>query len=262
MWRDQGGVDGAIYAAQVMWESHHMEENCGSLLIDARNAFNEQDRMVMLWNVQYRWPSGARFMFNLYKHWSTLVIRNNYGSREFLPSQQGVTQGDPIAMLGYALCMLPLTLQLKVEFPEVEKPWYAEYAVSDVEFARIRAMLERLLELGPGYGYHPESSKSIVVVVRHNLERGKVYFSDLTGSRYLGGFVGEDEDRDEWLESKIATWVDIIKQLSTVAVPYPQSEYAVIQKSVQAEGTFVQRLVWDVGDKFYTIREAMHRYLF
>jgi hypothetical protein len=57
-------------------------------------------------------------------------------------------------------------------------------------------MFERLLELGPGYGYHTESSKSIVTVVRHNLEQAKVYFIDLafkvqTGSIYLGGFFGE-----------------------------------------------------------------------
>jgi hypothetical protein len=125
-------------------------------------------------------------------------------------------------------------------------------------------MFERLLKLGPEYGYHHESSKSIVVVVRHNLERAKVYFTDLalkvqTGSKYLGGFVREDEDRDEWLESKVAMWVDSIKQMSTVAGPYPQSAYAGIQKYVQAEWTFVQREVWDVSNKFGTMREAMHR---
>jgi hypothetical protein len=125
-------------------------------------------------------------------------------------------------------------------------------------------MLERLLELGPGYGYHPESSKSIGVVVRHNLERATVYFSDLafkvqTGSRYLGGFVREDEDRDEWLESKVATWVNVIKQLSTVVGPYPQSAYVGMQKFVQAGWTFVQRVVQGVGEKCGTIREAMRR---
>jgi hypothetical protein len=108
------------------------------------------------------------------------------------------------------------------------------------EFPRIRAVFERLLELGPGYGYHPESSKSSDVVVRHNLEQAKVYFADLafkvqSRSRYLGGFVGEDEDRDEWLDSKIVTWVNSIKQLSTVTGPYPRSAYAGMHKSVQAE---------------------------
>jgi hypothetical protein len=84
----QGGIDGEIHAAQAMWDSHHMEENWGFLLIDVRNVFNEQDRMVMLWKVQHRLPSGARFMFNSYKYWSTLVIRNNNGSDEFLLSQK------------------------------------------------------------------------------------------------------------------------------------------------------------------------------
>jgi hypothetical protein len=88
-------------------------------------------------------------------------------------------------------------------------------------------MFERLLELGPGHGYHPESSKSIVAVVIHNLERAKVYFADLafkvqTGSNYLGGLIGENEDRDKCFESQIATWVDIIKQLSMVMGTFPK----------------------------------------
>jgi hypothetical protein len=29
----QGGIDGAIHASQAMWDSHHMEENWGVLLI-------------------------------------------------------------------------------------------------------------------------------------------------------------------------------------------------------------------------------------
>jgi hypothetical protein len=64
----QGGIDGAIHTAQAMWDSHHMEDNWGFLLIDTRNVFNDQDRMVMLWNFRYGWTSGARFMLNLYKH--------------------------------------------------------------------------------------------------------------------------------------------------------------------------------------------------
>jgi hypothetical protein len=48
--------------------------------------------------------------------------------------------------------MLSLTRQLKAEFTEVEQPWYADDAMA-AAFARICAMFERLLELGPGYGY-------------------------------------------------------------------------------------------------------------
>jgi hypothetical protein len=79
-----------------MRDSHHMKENWGFLLIDTMHSFNEHVRMVMLWNVQHGWPLGAHFMFNSHTHWSTLVIRNNDGSGEFLISRQGVTQGVPL----------------------------------------------------------------------------------------------------------------------------------------------------------------------
>jgi hypothetical protein len=151
----------------------------------------------------------------------------------------------------------------QTEFPEVDQPWHADDAAEAAAFSRSLAMFKCLLELGPGYGYHPESSKSIVVVTRHNLERAKVYFADLalkvqTGSRYFRGFVGEHKDRDEWLESKILTLVDIINQLTIIMGPYPQPGHAGLQKSVQAELTFVQRVVRDVGNTFDTIREAMN----
>jgi hypothetical protein len=45
-----------------------MEEEWGSLLVDAKNEFNEMERTIMLWNVRDEWPSGARFVFNAYKH--------------------------------------------------------------------------------------------------------------------------------------------------------------------------------------------------
>jgi hypothetical protein len=66
-------------------------------------------------------------------------------------------------------------------------------------------MFLRLLQLGPDYGYYPEPTKSILVVSTANLARTNADFADLgfkfmTGSRYLGGFIGEEAGRDAWLE--------------------------------------------------------------
>ena len=33
-------------------------------LVDARNGFNEFNRLAMLWTVRHRWPVGSRFAFN------------------------------------------------------------------------------------------------------------------------------------------------------------------------------------------------------
>ena len=51
---------------------------------------------------------------------------------------------------------------------------------------------------GPARGYFPETTKSILVVSEQNVPRAKEQFRGMgvqvvTGSRYLGGFIGERE---------------------------------------------------------------------
>ena len=49
------------------------------------------------------------FTFNCYRHWATLVVRNTAdGSGHLLHSKEGVTQGDPLAMIAYCIGFLPL----------------------------------------------------------------------------------------------------------------------------------------------------------
>ena len=72
----EAGIEGAIHAMCVLWDEHKKKEDWGFLLIDARNAFNEENRTSMLWDIWNEWPSGAHFMFNLYHHWDALVVRD------------------------------------------------------------------------------------------------------------------------------------------------------------------------------------------
>ena len=49
---------------------------------------------------------------------------------------------------------------------------------------------------GPARGYFPDPTKNILVVSEQNVPRATEYFRGMgmqivTGSRYLGGFVGE-----------------------------------------------------------------------
>ena len=51
---------------------------------------------------------------------------------------------------------------------------------------------------GPARGYFTDPTKSILVVSEQNVPRDKDYFRGMgvqvvTGSRYLGGFIGERE---------------------------------------------------------------------
>jgi hypothetical protein len=49
----EAGVEGGIHAMRLIWEEHKMEEEWGFLLVDARNAFNEGNRIAMLWTVRH-----------------------------------------------------------------------------------------------------------------------------------------------------------------------------------------------------------------
>lgn len=258
----EAGIDGAIHAMQHMWDVHHMEEEWGFHLIDAENGFNLENRIVMLWTVRHEWPAGARFAFNCYRHCSILVIRGDIHHCVFLLSQEGVTQGDPLAMILYGLGLLPLIRQLKAEFPDVEQPWYADDAGAGGTFTSIRAHFKRLQELGPKFGYFPNPSKSIIVVPAHSLARAKAAFADLgftvkTGSRYLGGFLGERDLFDSWIAKKTAYWSRAIEALASVAPAYPQDAYTGLQKSLQQEWHFVQRVVRDTGPHFAAVADTL-----
>ena len=71
----------------------------GALLVDARNGFNELGRRAMLWTVRHRWPAGARFAFNCYRHAAQLILRRKGRPGYTLLSSEGVTQGCPLSMI-------------------------------------------------------------------------------------------------------------------------------------------------------------------
>ena len=64
----------------------------------------------------------ASFTFNCYKHWIILIVRTGNGLAIFIFSKEGVTQGDPLAMIAYGILLLPLIRSLKEEIPDVDQP--------------------------------------------------------------------------------------------------------------------------------------------
>ena len=56
-----GGTLRALEALEFLTQD---AEPSGTMLVDARNGFNELSRLAMLWTVRHRWPAGAIFAFN------------------------------------------------------------------------------------------------------------------------------------------------------------------------------------------------------
>ena len=78
------------------------------LLIDARIAFNSLNRDLALKNIRKLCPSIYTAIRKLYKTPSDLFI-----DKSVIKSQEGTTQGDPIAMAMYGDATLPLTDMLE-----------------------------------------------------------------------------------------------------------------------------------------------------
>ena len=107
--RVEAGIEGGIHDMRLLWEQYSHEDYWWFLLIDMWNAFNEDNRTAMLWDVRHEWPSNAQVTFNCYRHWATLVMReSNDSSGHFLYIKYGVTQGYPLAIIAYDIEFLPL----------------------------------------------------------------------------------------------------------------------------------------------------------
>ena len=93
-------------------------------------------------------------------------------------------------------------------------------------------------KLGPDYGYHPEPKKAVLIVRATEEAEAKALFGELgvqvvRGHRFMGGFIGEEEDLQAFVVEKVKTWTSGVGVLADTAEFYPQTAFAVLSKSLQ-----------------------------
>ena len=70
----------------------------------------------------------------------------------------------------------------------------------------------------------------------------------VTRSRYLSGFIGEQESEKVWLAEKLDGWAHPIEGLDGVTQRHVQTAYSGLKKSLQQEWAFVQHVtlyIWE-----------------
>jgi hypothetical protein len=101
----------------------------GSALFDARNGFNELNRYLILWNVAHLWNQGSWFAFNCYRHWVCCLVRTEPGQTPLvIHLQEGITQGNCLAMSLYGVALMPLASRIRETIPDALQPWYCDNA--------------------------------------------------------------------------------------------------------------------------------------
>ena len=117
----KAGTKAAIHAMNLAF----MDNECEAvLLVHASNAFNSLNRQAALRNVRALCPPIATAIINTYRRDADLFVDGST-----LYSQEGTTQGDPLAMPMYALTLLPLIEKVNPNLSVIQT-WYADDATA------------------------------------------------------------------------------------------------------------------------------------
>ena len=205
----------------------------------------------MLWTVQHRWTAGAIFVFNCYKNWAQLLPRQPGELPVIILSREGVTQGDPFSMVLYGITLVPLTEELQAADPGLLSQFYADYAAFNGSARRSAKLLKLLINRGPDRGYFPDPAKSLFIsdtqgqeaAAKREFAKEGLDLNSVSGSRYLGAYLGPQAELEEWLKPLVEAWAHVVRVLAKIARQHPQSAYSGLGMLLQLEWQYLQRAV-------------------
>ena len=190
------GIEATVHSARTAFDSNDTE---AMLLVDATNAFNSLNRQVALHNIRRLCPPLATILINKYPAPSDLFVDG-----DTLQSQEGTTQGDPLAMSMYALATIPLIKKLKGSSKQI---WYADDAAAAGKIADLRVWWNLLTREGPDFGYFPNPSKTWLITKEGFNDVGISSFASTgvsitsDGRPYLGAAIGSVEYVKNYVKS-------------------------------------------------------------
>ena len=233
------------------------------MLVDASNAFNTINRQAALHNIKAICPPLHQILVNTYQTPIRFII---CGDGE-ITSSEGTTQGDPLAMAMYALAIKPLIGKLKLDSPNVKQVCYADDASGAGTCEELKTFWNTLQAQGEIYGYHPNASKTHLVIKPEHAEKARELFAgrgiNITteGKRLLGAAVGSRSFTEEYITAKVLKWSDEIKQLADMARTQPHAAYCSYTHDLSSPWTFLSCTIPDIADLLQPLEEAIQQHL-
>jgi len=146
------------------------------------------------------------------------VTTNLYIDGETILSQEGTTQGDPLAMAMYAIRTIPLIHRLMTN--DTKQVWYADDASAAGDLYALKRWWDHLTQIGPEYGYYPNACKTWLVVKEEKYAHAQSIFQgsgvQITreGNRHLGAAIGADDFKEKFVQEKTVSWIEEVDRLS------------------------------------------------
>ena len=195
------GAEAAIHTMSQVFDE---EETDGVLLINTTNTFNQMNRAIAMHNIQRTCPIMSKYVISTYRSLSRLFV---CGGGEIL-SQEGTTQGDPLAMPWYSVNTSIMIQNLRLRVPEVKQVWLADDSAGGERVEDLYCWYNYLCEEGKKYGYLVNGSKSWLIVKSQELaDKADRVFGDKVnitteGKRRLGAVIGSKEYKDQYCSRK------------------------------------------------------------
>ena len=243
----KGGCESAVHAMRLVFQDPNTE---AVLLVDASNAFNCLNRQAAFQNVLSLCPSIAPALVNTYRSSAHLYVDG-----EVILSEEGTTQGEPLAMVMYAIATIPLIHQLSEAAP-VKQMWFADDATAGGQIQQLKQWWDRLVKMGPDFKYFVNAAKSWLIVKGESLAQAKDVFSQSRvqiteeGQRHLGAALGTHTFTEKFVAGKVCKWVDEFKQLTEIATTQPQAAYVVLIHGLMSKWLYVARTILSISDLF------------
>ena len=116
------GMEAAVHSMRSIFDE---KETAAILLVDASNAFNSLNRKGSLLNIRQLCPAISTVLINTYRDSTDLFLGG-----DTILSEEGTTQGDPLATPFYALATRPLIDGLRLSNNSIRQTWYVDDATA------------------------------------------------------------------------------------------------------------------------------------
>ena len=247
------GCEAAVHSMRQLYSSPDVE---AVILVDASNAFNSLNRQAALFNIRHLCPSFSTVLINTYRSDVDLFI----GGKTLL-SEEGTTQGDPLAMPMYALGTVPLINALRDD--HIKQVWYADDATACGNLLDIRRWWDRLVSIGPDFGYFPNPLKTCLIVKESFYDSAVSIFRDsgvcitVEGKRHLGAALGTPSFIASFVNEKVSLWKKELALLSDISVTQPHAAYAAFVHGVVSKWNYLVRCIPDLCDSLLPLEEII-----
>ena len=168
-------------------------------------------------------------------------------------SQEGTTQGDPLAMPMYALALCPLIEKIKLDSSVIQL-WYADGASAAGRVETLRDWWNALVTHGPKFGYHVNPLKTHLVVKDNHCSTATSVFGDTQvqitteGKPHLGAALGTSPFFTKlYVKGKVDKWAEELSLLSSIAQTNPHAAYAGFTQGLVRKWAYLTRTIENIS---------------